>query len=180
MPLPIGTRVGPYIIDAPIGAGGMGEVYKARDARLNRDVAIKVLPDLFSRDPDRMARFEREAQAVASLSHPNVLAIHEFGMAGTTSYAVMELLDGETLRERIARGPQPARRVVYLGVQIARGLAAAHEKRIVHRDLKAENIFVTRDGQAKILDFGLARQIDKEVTAGVTMAATDAWHSGSS
>ena len=174
MALVKGAHLGTYEIQGPIGAGGMGEVYKARDARLNRDVAIKVLPDLFSRDPDRMARFEREAQAVASLSHPNVLAIHEFGMAGTTSYAVMELLDGETLRERIARGPQPARRVVDLGVQIARGLAAAHEKRIVHRDLKPENIFVTRDGQAKILDFGLARQIDKEVTAGVTMAATDA------
>ncbi|MCA1558866.1 MAG: protein kinase [Acidobacteria bacterium] len=136
MSLQIGTRLASYEIIGPLGAGGMGEVYKAHDTRLNRDVAIKVLPDLFSGDPDRLARFEREAQPVAALSHPNVLAIRDFGTAGEISYAVMELLDGETLRERIARGPQPARRVVDIGVPIARALAAAHEKRIVHRDLK--------------------------------------------
>jgi serine/threonine protein kinase len=146
----------------------MGEVYKARDARLNRDVAIKVLPDLFSRDPDRLARFEREAQAVAALSHPGILAIHDFGTSGQTTYAVMELLEGETLRERLAGGPLPPRKAVEYAVQIARALAAAHDRGIIHRDLKPENLFITVDDRAKILDFGLARQVTTVVAGDQT------------
>jgi Tol biopolymer transport system component len=158
MPLSPGTRLGAYEITGAVGAGGMGEVYRARDARLNREVALKVLPELFAADRDRLARFEREAQAIAALSHPNILAIHDYGVEGTRAYAVMELLDGETLRERVTAGPIAARKAIEYAVQIARGLAAAHDKGIVHRDLKPENIIVTRDGLVKILDFGLARQ----------------------
>ena len=158
MVLGTGARIGSYEIVGVIGAGGMGEVYRARDTKLNRDVAIKVLPELFAADPDRLARFEREAQAVAALSHPNVLAIHDYGVDGTRAYAVMELLDGETLREQLTHGPLPSRRAIEYGVQIARGLAAAHDKGIVHRDLKPENVIVTTDGIVKILDFGLARR----------------------
>src|SRR5215208_545820 len=128
MPVAAGERLGPYEILRPLGAGGMGEVYKARDTRLDRAVAIKVLPELFAADPDRTARFEREAQAVAALSHPNILAIHDYGVDGTRAYAVMELLDGETLRERVTPGPIAARKAIEYAVQIARGLAAAHDK----------------------------------------------------
>ena len=174
MPLASGSRLGSYEIISPIGAGGMGEVYKARDARLNRDVAIKVLPDLFSRDPDRLARFEREAQAVAALSHPGILAIHDFGTSGETTYAVMELLEGETLRERLAGGSLPPRKAVEYGVQIARALAAAHDRGIIHRDLKPENLFITADDRAKILDFGLARQVTTAVVAGDQTYSPDA------
>jgi Tol biopolymer transport system component len=154
-----GARLGTYVIVAPIGAGGMGEVYRARDTKLDRDVAIKVLPDLFATDPERLARFEREAKAVAALSHPNILAIHDFGADGGTAYAVMELLEGETLRERLAEGAMPPKKCLAIGAQIASGLAAAHDKHIVHRDLKPENVFLGVDGRVKILDFGLARQI---------------------
>ena len=157
MPLSTGARFGQYEIGSSIGAGGMGEVYRARDTKLNRDVAIKVLPELFASDTDRLARFEREAQAVAALSHPNILAIHDFGTAGGVSYAVMELLEGETLRARLTAGPLSPRKAAEYASQIARGLAAAHEKGIIHRDLKPENVFVTTDGHVKILDFGLAR-----------------------
>ena len=157
MALQAGVRLGPYQILAPIGAGGMGEVYKARDTTLNRDVAIKVLPEGLAADSAALARFEREAQAVAALSHPNILAIHGFGSDAGVSYAVTELLDGETLRARMDAGALPVRKAVEYGVQIVRGLAAAHQKGIVHRDLKPENIFVTKDGQVKILDFGLAK-----------------------
>jgi serine/threonine protein kinase len=158
MPLSSGFRVGQYQILAPIGAGGMGEVYRARDTRLDRDVAIKVLPDAFARDPERLGRFEREARAVAALSHPGILAIHDFGTtADGLTYAVMELLEGTTLRERLDTGAVPPRRAVDFGVQIVRALGAAHEKGIVHRDVKPENIFVTEDGRVRILDFGLAR-----------------------
>jgi eukaryotic-like serine/threonine-protein kinase len=136
----------------------MGEVYRAHDAKLNRDVAIKILPEALAADPASLARFEREAQAVAALSHPNILAIHDFGVEGGTRYAVMELLEGETLRARLAQGALPARKAVDLAAQIAEGLAAAHEKGIVHRDLKPENVFVTGEGRAKILDFGLAKK----------------------
>jgi eukaryotic-like serine/threonine-protein kinase len=163
LPLNPGTRLGSYEISGSLGAGGMGEVYRARDTRLGRDVAIKVLPDLFAADPERVARFEREAQAVAALSHPNILAIHDYGIEGTRAYAVMELLDGETLRDQLADGALPPRKAIEYGVQIARGLAAAHDKGIVHRDLKPENIVVTSDGLVKILDFGLARQAPLEV-----------------
>ncbi|MBZ5589552.1 MAG: protein kinase [Acidobacteriia bacterium] len=155
--LSAGTRLGPYEIIAPLGAGGMGEVYRARDHRLDRSVAVKVLPTELDSDPERLARFEREAKAVAALSHPNILAIFDFGRISGSVVAVMELLDGETLRERLSAGALPARKAVEIGVQIANGLAAAHEKGIVHRDLKPENVFITADGRVKILDFGLAR-----------------------
>jgi dipeptidyl aminopeptidase/acylaminoacyl peptidase len=159
MALPAGSALGPYEIVATIGAGGMGEVYRARDKRLNRDVAIKVLPPLFASDPDRRARFEREAQAVAALSHPNILAIFDVGIHDGIAYAVTELLTGETLRERLASGPLPPRKVIDCAVQIARGLAAAHDQGLVHRDLKPEHIFLVTGGHVKLLDFGLARPI---------------------
>ncbi len=152
-----GTSLGPYKILASIGAGGMGEVYRARDPRLEREVAIKVLPAEVSRDPDRLARFEREAKALAALSHPNILAIHDFGREGDVTYAVTELLEGETLRPRVGRGALPWREAVEIGASIAEGLSAAHAAGIVHRDLKPENVFITRDGRVKVLDFGLAK-----------------------
>jgi serine/threonine protein kinase/dipeptidyl aminopeptidase/acylaminoacyl peptidase len=152
-----GTRLGPYEILAPLGAGGMGEVYRARDTRLHREVAVKVLPERTAEDPDALARFDREARAVAALSHPNILAIHDFGREGNVAYAVSELLDGETLRDALASGPLSPRKSAEYAVQIALGLAAAHEKGIVHRDLKPDNIFITRDERVKILDFGLAK-----------------------
>jgi len=158
MPLPAGLRLGPYEIVAPLGAGGMGEVYRARDTRLERDVAVKVLPETLVADPQALARFEREAKLVAALSHPNILAIHDVGRDSGVSYAVTELLEGETLRERMNSASMPARRAVDCARQIARGLAAAHARGITHRDLKPENVFVTRDGLVKILDFGLAKR----------------------
>jgi Tol biopolymer transport system component len=158
MPLGPGVRLGAYEIVEAIGTGGMGEVYRARDARLEREVAIKVLPARLSDDPGALARFEREAKAVAALSHPGILAIFDFGTADGVAYAVTELLDGETLRDRLAHGPLAVRKAVEYAIQIAEGLGAAHEKGIVHRDLKPENLFLTNDGRVKILDFGLARQ----------------------
>jgi Tol biopolymer transport system component len=155
--LPAGSRIGPYEILGPLGAGGMGEVYRARDTRLGREVAIKILPDALAADPDALARFEREARAVAALSHPNILAIHDFGVEAGRAYSVTELLEGRTLRERLADGALPARKAVECAAQIARGLAAAHDRGILHRDLKPENLFVTDDGRVKILDFGLAK-----------------------
>src|SRR4029077_11622482 len=162
MPLASGTHLGPYEVVAPAGAGGMGEVYRARDARLNRDVAGEILPAAFARDPERMRRFQQEAQAVAALNHPNILAIHDFGEHEGSPYIVTEFLEGETLRVRLSGGALPVRRASEYAEQIARGLAAAHEKGIVHRDLKPENIFVTRDGRVKILDFGLAKLMRQE------------------
>jgi len=155
--LATGSKLGPYEIVSPLGAGGMGEVYRARHSKLDRDVAVKVLPEHLNDSPDALARFEREAKAVAALSHPGILAIHDFGAHAGRAYAVMELLEGETLRERLRIGALPMRKAVELGGQIAHGLAAAHEKGIVHRDLKPENVFLTSDGRVKILDFGLAR-----------------------
>ena len=155
--LAVASRLGPYEIVAPLGVGGMGEVYRAHDTRLGREVAVKVLRDLFANDPHRQARFEREARAVAALSHPNILSIHDYGTHETITYAVMELLEGETLRGRLAQGPLAWREAVEVGAAIAEGLAAAHAKGIVHRDLKPENLFLTADGRVKILDFGLAR-----------------------
>src|SRR5580765_7096241 len=152
-----GTKLGPYEVLSPLGAGGMGEVWKARDSRLNRDVAIKVLPEKVASDPEALARFEREAKAVAALSHPNVLGLFDLGKDGETAYAVTELLVGETLRQRLAEGPLPQRKALESALQVAQGLPAAHEKGIVHRDLKPENLFVTSDGRVKILDFGLAK-----------------------
>jgi serine/threonine protein kinase len=157
MPLAAGSHLGPYEIVAAIGAGGMGEVYRARDPRLGREVAIKVLPASFSADAERLSRFEQEARATAALNHPNILAVFDIGTDAGAPYVVSELLEGETLRERLAAGPFPVRKAIDHGIQIARGLGAAHEKGIVHRDLKPENIFVTDDGHLKILDFGLAK-----------------------
>jgi len=155
-----GSRVGPYELLDLLGAGGMGEVYRARDTRLHRDVAIKFLPETVAGDADALARFEREARAVAALSHPNILGIFDFGREEGAVYAVTELLEGKTLREEIAGGRLPVRRATEYAIQIARGLAAAHERGIVHRDLKPDNVFVTRDGRVKILDFGLAKRLE--------------------
>src|SRR5262245_6322562 len=142
-----GSRLGDYTILAPLGAGGMGEVYRARDARLRRDVAIKVLRSFVAADPDRLGRFEQEAQAAAQLNHPNILAVFQLGNDNGAPYLVSELLEGRTLREHLQLGPMPLRRVVDCGVQIASGLAAAHDRGIVHRDLKPENLFVPNDGR---------------------------------
>ncbi|HKB72530.1 MAG TPA: protein kinase [Thermoanaerobaculia bacterium] len=160
-----GVKLGPYEILAPLGAGGMGEVYRARDTKLHRDVAIKVLPESLSKETDALGRFEREAHAVAALNHPNILSIHDFGESNGVVYAVTELLEGESLRERLDAGPIPTRKAVDYAVQILRGLAAAHEKGVVHRDLKPENLFVTADGRVKILDFGLAKVVSAESVA---------------
>ncbi len=188
MSLSSGTRLGPYEIADPIGAGGMGEVYRARDTRLGRDVAVKVLPESLARDPDSLARFEREARAVGALSHPNIVSIHDVGSEGSVSYVVMELLEGETLRARLQSaaappsivgtgtpppgsiqagrtGGLPRAKAIEIGMQIAQGLAAAHAKGIVHRDLKPENVFLTPDGRVKILDFGLARSLPGDTQA---------------
>ncbi len=166
-----GTSLGPYRILAPIGAGGMGEVYRAHDPRLGREVAIKLLPTEFAHDPDRLRRFEQEARAVAALDHPNILSLHDIGSEEGSPYLVTELLEGETLRQRLKDGALPVRKAVELAVQIAHGLAAAHEKGIVHRDLKPENVFVTRDGRVKILDFGLAKLVE---TPRSSLSAADA------
>src|SRR5262249_10479748 len=142
-----------------LGAGGMGEVYQARDARLERDVALKVLPPAATSDPDRLRRFELEARAAAAICHPNILAVFDVGAVGGVNYVVSELLEGETLRDRLKTGALPPRKAIEYAAQIARGLGAAHEKGIVHRDLKPENLFLTRDGRLKILDFGIAKLV---------------------
>ena len=157
MALTSGTKLGPYEIQSPLGSGGMGEVYRARDARLGRDVAVKVLPAAFSRDPERLRRFEQEARATAALNHPNILGVFDIGTHEESLYVVTELLEGETLRRRIQSGPLPARKATDYALQMAHGLAAAHDQGITHRDLKPENIFVTKDGRIKIFDFGLAK-----------------------
>src|ERR1700690_3756784 len=157
MPLSSGTKLGPYEILTPLGAGGMGEVYRARDTRLGREVALKILPHSFASDPDRLRRFEQEARAVAALNHPNILAIHDIGEQAGAPFIVSELLEGTSLRSELENGALSARKAADYAVQIAHGLAAAHDKGIIHRDLKPENIFVTREGRVKILDFGLAK-----------------------
>src|SRR5512136_2553206 len=162
MALAVGAKLGPYEIQSPLGAGGMGEVYRAKDPRLGREVAIKVLPTSFSQDADRLRRFEQEARAAGILNHPNITAVYDIGSHDGAPYVVTELLEGETLRSRISAGPVPQRKAIDFSLQIAHGLAAAHEKGIVHRDLKPENLFVTRDGRVKILDFGLAKLTHQE------------------
>jgi serine/threonine protein kinase len=165
MGLIAGTKLGRYEIRAKIGEGGMGEVYRARDTKLNRDVAVKVLPAAFSADADRLRRFEQEAQAASALNHSNIIAVYDFGEHDGAPYVVSELLEGETLRDRMFGGALSARTATEYACQIAQGLAAAHGRGIVHRDLKPENIFVTQPGGVKILDFGLAKLIEP-ITSG--------------
>src|SRR5262245_31493486 len=163
MALSSGTRVGPYEILSPLGAGGMGEVYRVRDTKLNREVALKVLPDAFTADPERVARFRREAQLLASLNHPNIAVIHGLEESGGTRALVLELLDGPTLADRIAEGPIPLEEALPIARQMAEALEAAHEKGVIHRDLKPANIKVRSDGTVKVLDFGLAKLLETEV-----------------
>ncbi len=188
MTLEPGAKLGPYEITTLLGAGGMGEVWKARDARLGREVAVKVLPEEVFEDKERVARFEREAKLLAALNHPGIAAVYSFeeipGSPGSTGSSgrhllVMELLEGETLRERLRAGALPVRKAFDVAVQMAKGLAAAHEKDIVHRDLKPENVFLTKDDRVKILDFGLAKlsrreqAVEKPTEAGTLSLLTE-------
>src|SRR5215472_17253113 len=168
MPLSAGSRLGHYEVVAPIGAGGMGEVYRAKDTKLGRDVAIKVLPEVFAQDPARMTRFEREAKVLAALNHPNIATIY-----GVEERAlVMELVEGPTLHDRIAQGAVPLEEALAIARQIAEALEAAHEKGIVHRDLKPANITVTPDGKVKVLDFGLATAAEEEQASNADISPT--------
>ena len=153
----VGRQIGNYEFVSLVGAGGMGEVYRARDTKLKREVAIKILPDEFSRDPDRVSRFQREAQLLASLNHPNIAAIYDLEEDGGFRFLILELVEGETLAERLKRGPIPLDEALQIAIQIAEGLEAAHERGIIHRDLKPANIKLTPEGKVKVLDFGLAK-----------------------
>ena len=157
MALPSGTRIGTYEVVALLGEGGMGQVYRARDTKLNRDVALKILPEIFTADPDRLARFRREAQVLASLNHPHIAQIYGFEDSGATHALVLELVPGATLADRLATGPLPLAEAMPIARQIADSLAAAHDAGVIHRDLKPANIKVTDDGIVKVLDFGLAK-----------------------
>src|SRR5215471_12838623 len=154
MPFASGVRLGSYEITAPLGSGGMGEVYRARDTRLNRDVALKILPEAFAADPDRLARFQREAQLLAALNHPNIAAIYGLEESNGTRALVLELVDGPTLADRMTQGPVPLDEALAIAKQIGEALEAAHEQGIIHRDLKPANIKVTVDGRTKVLDLG--------------------------
>src|SRR6516165_10352740 len=165
MSLATATKLGPYEIISLIGAGGMCEVYRARDQRLGRDVAVKILPASFAADPDRLRRFEQEARAIAALNHPNILGVHDIGQYDGIRFMVCELLEGESLHAVLSRGPLSLRKAIDYSNQIAHGLAAAHSKDIAHRDLKPDNIFVTREGRVKILDFGLAKTVVSDTQA---------------
>ncbi|HEX6738832.1 MAG TPA: serine/threonine-protein kinase, partial [Vicinamibacteria bacterium] len=169
-----GTRFGPYEVTDRLGAGGMGEVYRARDPRLSREVAIKVLPPALAGDEDRLRRFRTEAEAAGLLNHPNIMAVYDVGTEAGMPYVVCELLEGETLGRRLSQGALPWRKAADVGAQIARGLAAAHERGIVHRDLKPDNLFITPDGRVKVLDFGLAKLTEREGDPLGT--ATETWH----
>ncbi len=170
--LAAGVRLGPYEIVSPLGTGGMGEVYRARDSRLGRDVALKVLPADLSRDPDRLKRFEQEARSASALNHPGIVTVYDVGKSGTTSYIAMELVEGRTLRDLLSEGALQTKKLIGIAAQLADGLAKAHGAGIVHRDLKPENVMVTPDGYAKILDFGLAKLTKPEDSSGATAAPT--------
>src|SRR5215470_11044397 len=157
MSLTIGTQLGSHEITALLGKGGMGEVYRARDLKLKREVAIKILPEEFSRDADRVSRFQREAELLASLNHPNIAAIHDLAEANGSRYLVLELVEGETLADRIVQGPIPTEEALTIAKQICEALEAAHENGVIHRDLKPANVKIARQGKVKLLDFGLAR-----------------------
>src|SRR5215831_6824629 len=157
MPIGIGTQLGSHEITALLGKGGMGEVYRARDTKLKREVAIKILPDGFARDPERVGRFQREAEVLASLNHPNIAAIYDVQEAGATRFLVLELVEGETLAERIQGGAIPVEEALDIAKHICEALEAAHEKGVIHRDLKPANVKITPDGKVKLLDFGLAK-----------------------
>jgi serine/threonine-protein kinase len=181
--LTIGTQLGSLEVTALIGRGGMGEVYRARDAKLKREVAIKILPEEFSRDPDRVARFQREAQVLASLNHPNITGIYHLQEAEGSRFLVLELVEGETLADRVQRGPIPVNEALTIAKSICEALEAAHEKGVVHRDLKPANVKITPDGKVKVLDFGLAKGMENATavlsnspTLVNSMAATNARH----
>src|SRR5262245_26356023 len=173
-----GARVGPYEIRSLLGAGGMGEVFLAHDNRLGREVAIKILPADVAGDADRLRRFEVEARSASQLNHPNILTVYDVGSENGQPYVVTERLEGQTLRDRVSRGPLSEREALELAGQIARGLAAAHGRGIVHRDLKPENVFLTRDGHAKILDYGLAKVSDAAASSQTTVATAYATEPG--
>src|SRR5215467_8891450 len=162
MALASGTRIGPFEVKSPIGEGGMGVVFRALDTKLQRDVALKLLPDHFADDADRLSRFQREAQVLASLNHPNIAQIYGVEESSNTRCIVMELVEGETLQERLKRGAVPIEEALRIAKQIAEALESAHEKGIVHRDLKPANIKVTPEGKVKVLDFGLAKAYERE------------------
>jgi len=172
MPLEAGEQIGPYEILSPLAKGGMGEVYRARDMRLRREVALKMLPDAAAHNTDSLSRFDRETRAVAALNHPNILAIHDSGSFHSVPFAVTELLEGETLAERLSTGPLSPQKAVDVACQIADGLDAAHARGIIHRDIKPDNIFLTNEGRAKILDFGIARIEQPARTAGMANTLT--------
>src|SRR5271154_1933305 len=172
MPLTANSRLGPYEIRSLLGAGGMGEVYRAHDSRLNRDVAIKVLREESASSPERRVRFEREARAVAALNHPNIVAVYDFGVEGDKEFIVSELVEGESLRSLVNK-PVPVRKLVETAAQVADGLAAAHAAGFVHRDLKPENIMIAKDGRVKILDFGLTRQTPSSISSRTAVGPDD-------
>jgi eukaryotic-like serine/threonine-protein kinase len=176
MGLQTGERVGPYEVVAMLGAGGMGEVYRTRDPRLGRDVAIKIMPAAFSTDADRVRRFEQEARAAAALNHPNILSVHDVGTYDGKPYIVSELLEGETLHSALRQRTVPIQKALQYAIQVCHGLAAAHENGIIHRDLKPENLFVTRDGYVKILDFGLAKLVERQQGVDAITIATGTVH----
>jgi len=160
MPLPSGTRLGPYEVLSLAGAGAMGEVYRALDPRLGREVALKILPSAFAADPERVRRFEQEVRVTGQLNHPNLLLVHDVGMENSTPYLVTEILEGETLRDRLKGGALSVTKTIDLAIQILRGLAAAHARGVIHRDLKPENLFLLASGELKLLDFGVAKLLN--------------------
>jgi serine/threonine protein kinase len=181
MALSIGTQLGSHEIIALLGKGGMGEVYRARDLKLKREVAIKILPEEFARDSDRVSRFQREAEVLASLNHPNIAAIYDFQEANETRFLVLELVEGETLADRIARGPIPVQQALDIAKYVCEALEAAHERGVVHRDLKPANVKISPDGRVKVLDFGLAKAMESSPASGtfsnsptLTLGATQA------